>query len=703
MLARSALFLALAVAAGAQTASHPPSFVQALDLHSPQAPRISPDGRWVAYSVRSADWKANAYVSQLWLANTSTGENFQLTQGARSVSAPEWSPDGGRIAFLAERPADADTAPEPPPTDTKAPPKPAERQIWIISPRGGEAWQLTHHETNIDAFHWSPDGQWIAFTASTPESAASKARVKEYSDYTVFEHDYRQTQLWAIPPKPDSTAVSFVSDPQLNVGGFAWSPDSRRLAFSATSDPALANSGTAQIYLVAAAAHATPQRATTIPGPNTNPHFSPDGGALAFNTALGAADFFYANRHIATLQLDADGVAPGAQPQDQTAAFDEDANLVDWGPDGIYFSADRKTTAQVYRLRPGAAAESLTSDGTYRAVQPTFNRDFTRWAFIASSPERMAEVEVTPTAAFAPKRLTDFQAQLAGFTLGHAEVVEWKSGDGASIEGILHKPADFVAGQKYPLLVVIHGGPTGVSNAALTAADSYYPIQRWLARGALVLEPNYRGSAGYGAAFRKLNVRNLGVGDMADVMSGVHALIARGLVDPSRMGAMGWSEGGYISAFLTTHTAEFKAISVGAGISDWMTYYVSTDITPFTRQYLLATPWSDPAIYAKTSPITTIQQARTPTLIQQGSLDQRVPVPDSFELYRGLQDMHVPSRLILYTGYGHPITKPKSNLAVLQSNWDWFGHYLWGDPIPANSPLYGTSELKPSAHPDGNQ
>ena len=171
-------------------------------------------------------------------------------------------------------------------------------------------------------------------------------------------------------------------------------------------------------------------------------------------------------------------------------------------------------------------------------------------------------------------------------------------------------------------------------------------MQRFLAKGALVLEPNYRGSAGYGAAFRALNVRNLGVGDMWDAMSGVDDLVEKGIADPARLGAMGWSEGGYISFFLTTHTDRFKAISAGAGISDWMTYYVSTDITPFTRQYLHATPWDDPEVYAKTSPITTIKQAKTPTLIQLGSNDKRVPVPNSFEAYRGLQDQHVESRQI---------------------------------------------------------
>jgi dipeptidyl aminopeptidase/acylaminoacyl peptidase len=261
-------------------------------------------------------------------------------------------------------------------------------------------------------------------------------------------------------------------------------------------------------------------------------------------------------------------------------------------------------------------------------------------------------------------------------------VNNWELGDcrdslleesgGTTIEGILHKPADYDAAKKYPLLVQFHGGPTGTSFPTLSLPEYAYPVQIFLSKGALVLESNYRSSAGYGAGFRALNVRNLGVGDMWDVMSGVDSLIARGIADTGRIGAMGWSEGGYISAFLTTHTDRFKAISVGAGISDWMTYYVNTDITPFKRQYLHGTPWDDPEVYAKTSPITTIKQAKTPTLIQQGSNDKRVRVPDSFELYRGLQDEGVTAQLILYKGFGHGVNKPKSQKALLEANRDWF-------------------------------
>jgi dipeptidyl aminopeptidase/acylaminoacyl peptidase len=145
---------------------------------------------------------------------------------------------------------------------------------------------------------------------------------------------------------------------------------------------------------------------------------------------------------------------------------------------------------------------------------------------------------------------------------------------------------------------------------------------------------------------------------------------------------MGWSQGGYISAFLTTNTTMFKAISVGAGISNWVTYYVNTDITPFTRQYLKADPWKDMNIYLKTSPMTNINKARTPTLIQHGEFDKRVPIPNAYELYRGLQDRGIPSKLIVYKGFGHGITKPKERLAAVWHNWQWFNKYIWGETIP---------------------
>jgi dipeptidyl aminopeptidase/acylaminoacyl peptidase len=198
-----------------------------------------------------------------------------------------------------------------------------------------------------------------------------------------------------------------------------------------------------------------------------------------------------------------------------------------------------------------------------------------------------------------------------------------------------------------------------------------------------VLEPNYRGSAGYGEKFRALNVRNLGVGDAWDVLSGVDVLVAQGIADKDRMGVMGWSQGGYISAFLATYERQpFKAISVGAGISNWATYYYNTDITPFTIQYLGADPAADPEVYAKTSPMTYVKQAKTPTLIQHGELDRRVPIANGYELRQGLEDRGVKVEMVVYKGFGHGVTKPKASRAVMEHNLGWFNHYIFGDAPP---------------------
>ncbi len=195
-----------------------------------------------------------------------------------------------------------------------------------------------------------------------------------------------------------------------------------------------------------------------------------------------------------------------------------------------------------------------------------------------------------------------------------------------------------------------------------------------------MLEPNYRGSAGYGAKFRSLNVGNLGIGDAWDVLSGIDALIAQGLVDKDRVGVMGWSQGGYISAFLATHdSARFKAASVGAGVSDWMTDYVNSDLHTFAPHFLRATPWDDPAIYAKTSPMTYIKQVRIPVLIQHGGSDPRVPLSGAYELYQGLKDQHVPARLVVFKGFGHVLTSPKAIRAAMEQNFEWFNRYVWGE------------------------
>jgi len=642
-----------------------PTIDQLISIERLGTPAISPSGESVAYIVRAANWDENNYHSEILLADVKSGETRQLTNNPKkSSTSPVWSPDGRTLAFATDR-------------DEK-------RQIYVIDPQGGEARKLTSAEEGVGNFAWSPDGKAIAFTSTDPKTDADKDREKTYGDFDVIGEGYRMSHLWVFDVA--SKKARRLTSGAFTVGQFSWSPDWTRIAFDHRINSANANGGSADISVVTIA-DKTVKHLVTQDGPDSGPVWSPDGSKIAFESSMAKPFYFYTNRVIATVP------AAGGPIEPISAAFDEDASIVRWTPAGIYFSAQQRTNGYLFSIDPATRViKTFKAADQWMAGAFSITLDGRSAAFIAGDASTIGEVYSSPLPDLKLRKLTDMNAQIAGWARGAQEVISWQSKDGTTIEGVLHKPVGFQAGRKYPLLVVIHGGPTGVSRPAPFSSTTIYPIDIWTAQGALVLEPNYRGSAGYGEAFRSLNVRNLGVGDAWDVLSGIDKLIADGLADPNRVGAMGWSQGGYISAFLTTHdSARFKAVSVGAGISDWMTYYVNTDITPFTRQYLKGTPWDDPEIYAKTSPMTYIKTAKAPTLIQHGATDQRVPPPDAFELYRGLQDLRVPSKLIIYKGFegvGHGPSKPKSSRAVMQHNLDWFDQYIFGIS-PQNNSQHG--------------
>jgi len=638
-----------------------PTIEDLMALKSAGAARISPDGTRVAYTVTETDMEQDAYVTQIWLADVATGESRQLTRGKKSSSGPAWSPDGRWIAFTSSR------------ADDKS-------QIFVISPDGGEAVQLTKSETGIGGFAWSPDGKMIAFSSSDPVSKESKDRKDYYGDYDVVRREYTHTHLWTVDvaeamrsPQPGRRRTSGKS---FTVGGFGWSPDGTKIAFSAAVNPDLINGGTSDIYVIDLAGDAV-KKIVSQPGPDSSPLWSPDGRSILFSSVMGRPDYNARNSRLAIVPAEGGAVKP------LTESFDENPGAVVWNADGIYFSGMQKTAAHLFRLDPASLQITRVSAPDEALVSGfSFSKDGKTMAFTAASPMSLPEVCVSEF-PWKPRALTRMTQQVEGFILGTREVISWKSKDGTEIEGVLIKPADFDPAKKYALLCIIHGGPTGVDRPALLSGDSRsYPSDIWAARGALILKVNYRGSAGYGEKFRRLNYRNLGVGDAWDVLSGLDHLVKKAWVDASRVGCMGWSQGGYISAFLTTSTRAFKAISVGAGISNWATYYYNTDITTFTINYLGDDPADDPAIYAKTSPMTYIKAAATPTLIQHGEFDKRVPIPNAYELRQGLEDRGIPVEMVVYKGYGHGITKPKSMRAVMEHNLAWFNHYIFGDPKP---------------------
>ncbi len=660
------------------------SFEKWISLKNVSSPIISSDGKTVVYTVTSTDWTNNTYDSELWMAREGS-EPLQLTRtGSGSSTAARFTPDSKWVSFLADR---GDKT-----------------QLYMISVNGGEAMQVTKDEDGISSYEWSNDGSKIAYTKAEAESATDKTAKERFGAFTVQGEDYKQNHLWLLHYNYDSVALAgqlpcYVSkkdstkpdsphaiksqpcyklpvakrltEGAFNVSGFSWSPDDQQIIFNKQKDPLILSGLTSDIVLL----EVSTKNITTLVNYPTGDFFlrwQPDGKAFVYETALNdSTAYFYKNNRLFIYDMNTKESREIAQD------IDEDKNVVDWNKNGLFVSALEKTKSKLYTIdtKTGSAKTLAIPLDIITAV--SFGKNTSGIVLSGRDYNSLNEVYIgQPNQPL--KQLTNNTRQITGWNTPVNEVMNWKSTDGTTIEGVLLKPKNYDSTKKYPLLVVIHGGPTGIDFP--DPAPAYvYPMMQWVEKGALVLRVNYRGSAGYGERFRSLNVRNLGVGDMWDVLSGIQYLDSKGMIDTSRMGCMGWSQGGYISAFLTTNTQIFKAISVGAGISNWVTYYVNTDITSFTQQYLQATPWSDMDIYLKTSPMTNINKASTPTLIQHGEFDKRVPIPNAYELYRGLQDRGIPSKLIVYKGFGHGINKPKERLAAVWHNWQWFNKYVWGE------------------------
>lgn len=655
-----------------------PTIDQWLSFNYAANPQISPDGRYVAYETTAGNWDANAFESKIWVMVVATGQSHQLTDFKGSSYGSEWSPDSTQLAFLSTR----DGSP----------------QIYVIDVAGGDPVKLTRAERGVNSFRRSPNGLHIVFTSADPEREDRKARRDKHGDFQIIgEMPSALTHLSMIEVSGDHSKVAtperLTAGSEFTVGGYSWSPDSQSIAFSASNPLEVygafraseIKSWTRSDIYVLKINDKSVRKIVEAKGPDFSPTYSPDGRQIAFvtsNATLGQEFNFEAIYYIAIIPVE------GGTPRLLTRNFDETPNLIAWAPAGIYFSALQKTYSHLFRLNPQTrVVERVSQPGSAIYSEFSFTADYKQATFLSEDGRRMPEVYVSSIESFAPKGVTALNDQLTGLKHSTREVIQWKSKDGALIEGVLTKPANFDPSKKHPLLVVIHTGPANVDQPSLNPFNDIYPIEPLVAKGALVLQPNYRGSTGYGEKFRLLLVRNLGLPQYWDVISGVDYLIAQGIVDQDRMGAMGYSHGGYVASFIATYSDRFKAVCVGGGVSDWRIFYTNSDAGPGMLNLLKATPWDDPEYYREIAALSYAKKAKTPTLIQHGSLDVRAPIAGDYELYRALKDQGVPVRMIVYTGAGHAGASwtLKQFRSLKEHNYEWFSQWIWGEK-PAQPP-----------------
>ncbi|MDQ4122169.1 MAG: S9 family peptidase [Acidobacteriota bacterium] len=621
------------------------------------APRVSPDGKRVVYTIVNEIMATDKseFVTQIWMASTDGKENAQITFGDKSSTNPKWSPDGNWIAFTSNR-------------------KDNKNNLYLLRLNGGEAEPLTDIKTGISDFEWSPDGRWIAYTMTDAKTEEEEKNDKGRNDFRWVDENVKMSRIYVIPLAKDANGKREprkLTAENYNVTGFDWSPDSTRIVFSHTKSPVANYWTTSDVSIVeVATAKAAPFAAT--PAAESSPTFSPDGKSIAMLVSDNPP------RWAQSGLIQIYSVSGGGQPRSLSASYDGQPNIAGWSADGkrIYFSEAKGTGTQIYAVDVEAnkVEEIKTTPAVYGALN--LNHSGTMFGFTRQTSDAPPEAFVASISNFSPVQISRANADLPRLPLGKTEVIRWKSKDGKEIEGLLTYPVNYQTGQRVPLILNIHGGPAGVFQQTFIGGRGVYPIATFASRGYAVLRPNPRGSSGYGTEFRRANIKDWGFGDYQDLMTGIDRVIEMGIADPNRLGVMGWSYGGFMTSWIVTQTKRFKVASAGAPVTNLMSFNGTADIPAFIPDYFGGQFWENPEIYAKHSPMFNVKGVSTPTMIQHGDADIRVPISQGYEFYNALKTQNVPTRMLVLPRQPHGPNEPKMQLAAMQANLDWFEKYL---------------------------
>lgn len=649
----SAIALFLFVPVFSQTAWSPEMQVKTKAIGTP---RVSPDGTRVVYTVNEAVMTADKseFVTQIWMATTDGKEDYQVTFGDKSSSNPKWSPDGRSIAFTSNR------------KDNKT-------NLYVLRLMGGEAEPVTDVKSSVGDFEWSPDGKWIAHTMSDPKSDDEDKNDKGRNDFRWIDENIKMSRLYvtAVAKGADGKRAAMkLTNESRHVTGFDWSPDGTKIVFSHVKSPVANDWPSSDLAVVeVSTSKVTPFAATAAA--ETSPSYSHDGKWIAAVVSDLPVRWAQSN-NIAVYP------SGGGAPKKMSMSHDGQPNLVGWSADDakIYFTESKGTGTALFsaNVASGTLSEEQSVDGVASGV--SLNKDCTVFAFALQMSDKPQEAYIARAGDSQPKQISNANADHAKMPVGKTEVIKWKSSDGRDIEGLLTYPAGYAAGTKVPLILNIHGGPAGVFQHSYVGGRGAYPIATFAAKGYAVLRPNPRGSSGYGTEFRRANIKDWGGMDYQDLMTGVDKVVAMGVADPNRLGVMGWSYGGYMTSTIITKTKRFKAASAGAPVTNLMSFTTTADIPGFIPDYFGGEFWNDPATYAKHSAMFNIKGASTPTLVQHGEADVRVPISQGYELYNALKAQGVPTRMIVLPRQPHGPNEPKMQIAAMQSNLEWFDKYL---------------------------
>ena len=675
VIAISALVFALSSFAAIATAQESRRFTieDLLKVRRVGDPQVSPDGKRIAFTIGDVNYELNKVITQIYVMTVDGGRIRQLTNGAGSATAPRWASDGKRIAYVTGG------------------------QIWTMESDGDNKDQITTIATNAAGPVWSPDGKWIAFTSDVypdcpdndcnkkKDEAAESSKVKAHmTTRLLFRHwdewrDVKRTHVFAVSSKGgtarDLTPGDFDSPPYAAASGvdYAFSPDSKELAYVRNPDKVEAISTNSDIYVLPLSGGAAKNITAKNHGYDVGPIYTRDGKYIIYRSQATAG--FEADRWRLMSYNRATGVSTEVAKK-----FDLQIEEVTLSPDGnyAYFIAGERGRLPIYRVPLGGAEpQKMVPNVSAGGLQVT--PDGKSLIFTNSSMAMPAEIYRADIDEGTIAPLTSANKDLlAQFGLQKAEEVEWTGALGKKIHGFIVRPADFDPNKKYPLAVIIHGGPQGAFN------DSWgyrWNPQVWANNGYIAFLPNPRGSTGYGQKFVDEISADWGGKAYTDIMNGVADVLRRNsFIDRNRIGAAGASYGGYMINWIEGHNNDprfrFKVLVSHDGVYNLESMYGATEELWFTDWEFKGTPWTNPAMYARWSPSKFVNNFKTPILIIHGELDYRVPFGEGLQLYTAVQRMGIDSKLLVFPDEGHWVLKPQNSQLWYHTVQDWMDKYL---------------------------
>ncbi len=630
------------------------SIVEFLNIPGISNPALSPDGKQFVYVLSSSNWKKNKQINHIWRHDLDGRNLIQLTNGLSGENSPLWSPDGKFISFIAKRGSSE------------------LNQVYMIRNLGGEAKQLTHHKTAVRSVQWAPDGRNIYFLARDPKTTEEKNQEKRKNDVYAKDEDYKQVHLWKM--EPGDSAARRLTGGNYSVNSYKLSRDGKTIVHSRAISPLYDESTTNELWIMNNEGEEAKQL-TSNNIPEFSAQLSPDGTQILFIADANKKFEDYYNTNLFFIPT------RSGDPVMHLKEIPYEISDANWGPDGktIYLLMNMGAESQLFSYDPEVKKLKQITSGNHSLGRWDYSWKLNQHIFSvnhSSNPGDLYFMEGDNyKGAMQISHIYDYLEE--EFELPRQEKISWKGADGVDVEGLLYYPVDYLKGEKYPLVVQTHGGPASSDMYGFSRSNSRYNAVL-AGKGYMVLQPNYRGSTGYGDEFLRDMVGSYFKNSHMDVMAGVDYLIGKGLADPDKLIKMGWSAGGHMTNKLITFTDRFKAASSGAGAANWISMYGQSDVRIYRTPWFGGTPWQENApidLYWEHSPLKDIHKVTTPTIFLVGGNDVRVPPPQSVEMYRALKSNQVPTHLYIAPREPHGWRELHHRLFKINVELDWFAKY----------------------------